>query len=90
MHPFVSAELSLKPLRDRERTLLYLDLLPQLTVAQIGEFRQMLETRFLHNRGIGLIDPHLIASTLITPGTQLWTIDKRLRNLVESLGIHHP
>jgi predicted nucleic acid-binding protein len=88
MHPFIVAELALGSLRDRTRTLALLDLIPQVRVAQLAEVRRMVETQSLYSRGIGLTDAHLVASTLITPFTQLWTRDKRLRLVAETLGIH--
>ena len=88
IHPFIIAELSLGSLRDRNKTLALLDLLPQLRVAQLSEVRQMIEGRRLHSLGIGLIDAHLIASAFLDRPTLLWTRDKRLRNAAERLGIH--
>jgi predicted nucleic acid-binding protein len=87
MHPFVVAELALGPLPNRRRILAHLDHLPRLRTVQQDEVRQMIEARSLHNRGIGLIDAHLIASVLISAGTQLWTRDTSLRRIVKSLGI---
>jgi hypothetical protein len=88
MHPFIVAELSLGSLRDRTKTLAFLDLLPQARVAQLSEVRQMIEARSLYSRGIGLTDAHLIASIFLNPSTLLWTKDKRLRGIAEALGIH--
>ncbi len=47
----------------------------------------MIEMRSLYSRGIGLIAAHLIASCFLHPSTLLWTRDKRLWNVAESLGI---
>jgi predicted nucleic acid-binding protein len=88
MHTFVIAELALGSLGDRGKTLALLDLLPQVQVAQISEVRHLIETRRLYTLGIGLIDAHLIASIFIHPGAVLWTRDKPLRKIAESLGIH--
>ncbi|HEY1903997.1 MAG TPA: type II toxin-antitoxin system VapC family toxin [Terracidiphilus sp.] len=88
IHPFIVGELALGSLRDRAQTLAWLDLLPQVRVAQLGEVRQMIEARGLHSRGIGLTDAHLIASVFIHPPTKLWTKDKRLSSVAETLGIH--
>jgi hypothetical protein len=57
-------------------------------VAQLSEVRFTIEARRLCNRGIGLIDAHLIASVFIDSSTRLWTRDKPLRKVAESLGIH--
>lgn len=88
IHPWIIAELALGSLSDRGRTLAMLDLLPQVRVAQISEVRVMIEGRHLYNLGIGLTDAHLIASVFLNPPTLLWTKDKRLRQVTESLGIH--
>jgi predicted nucleic acid-binding protein len=88
VHPFIVAELALGSLRDRVRTLVFLDQVPRVQVAQLGEVRQMIEARSLYSLGIGLIDAHLIASIFLNPPTLLWTKDKRLRGVAEALGIH--
>jgi hypothetical protein len=87
MHPFVAAELSLGSLRDRAHTLAFLDWLPQTKVAQLSEVRQMIEIHTLYSKGIGLIDAHLIASCLLTPGMQMWTRDAALQKVAKSLGV---
>ena len=87
MHPFIVAELALGSLRDRERTLGMLERLPQVRVAQLSEVRRMIDVHSLYSKGIGLTDAHLIASTLITPFTQLWTRDRRLQNIAQALKI---
>jgi hypothetical protein len=48
----------------------------------------MIESHALYSRGVGLIDVHLIASCLLTQGTQLWTRDVSLQNVAKSLDIH--
>ncbi|HEY6490990.1 MAG: type II toxin-antitoxin system VapC family toxin [Terracidiphilus sp.] len=86
-HPFVVGELALGPLPNRSRVLFYLDHLPAVRTAQQQEVRQMVETHTLHNLGIGLVDAHLLAAALITPGTELWTRDTKLRKVAAKLGI---
>ena len=85
MHPFVAGELALGPLPDRKKTILYLDSLPRVRVAQQSEVRHMIEMHALHNRGIGLIDAHLVAAVLLNPGTVLWTRDGNLRKIAAGL-----
>jgi predicted nucleic acid-binding protein len=87
-HPCIIAELALGSLKDRAKTLALLDLLPQVRVAQLREIRSLTEVRRLYGLGIGLTDAHLLASVLIDPPTLLWTRDKPLRKVAESLGIH--
>jgi predicted nucleic acid-binding protein len=87
-HLFIIAELALGSLQDRVKTLVLLDRLPQVRVAQMNEVRLAIEARRLYSRGIGLIDAHLIASIFINPPTLLWTRDKQLRKVAEDLGVH--
>lgn len=47
----------------------------------------MIEARSLFRRGIGFVDAHSIASTLITGQTLLWSRDKCLRDIAEKLGL---
>jgi predicted nucleic acid-binding protein len=86
-HPFVVTELALGNLSDREKTLTYLDLLPTVRIALDSEVRKMIDLHALHQRGIGFVDAHLLASTFITPHTILWSRDKRLREVAEGLGV---
>jgi predicted nucleic acid-binding protein len=87
-HPWIIAELALGSLRERTKTLLLLDSLPQALVAQMSELRLLIEARHLYNLGIGLTDAHLIAAVFLNPPALLWTRDKRLRKVAEALGIH--
>jgi hypothetical protein len=86
IHPFIIAELALGSLAERQKTLSYLELLPQVRVARTDEVRQMIETCRLFGRGIGFVDAHLIASTLLTDHTVLWTRDRRLREVAARAG----
>jgi predicted nucleic acid-binding protein len=86
-HPCVVAELALGSLRNRRKTLADLDCLPQLIVVSIEDVRLMIEARRIYAKGIGLTDAHLLASCLATAGTKLWTSDRRLGEISETLGI---
>ena len=87
-HPFIVAELALGSLQDRAMTLALLDRLPQVRVALLSEVRAMIEARRLYCLGIGLIDAHLIASVFLNPPTLLWTKDRKLREVAETLGVN--
>jgi predicted nucleic acid-binding protein len=89
MHPFIVTELALGSLPDRHKTLVDLELLPRVRVAHINEVRSMIESRSLFRKGLGLVDAHLIAATLVTPGTVLWSRDKQLRSIAHTMGISH-
>ena len=88
MHPFVVGELVLGSLSQRKQTLAAIDDLPHAVIAQADEVRRLIERKALYSRGIGYSDVHLIASVLLTPDAILWTRDRRLRVVAESLKIH--
>ena len=88
IHSWIIAELAFGSLRERAKTLAMLDLLPQVRVAQMSELRVMIEARRLYSVGIGLTDAQLIASIFLNPPTLLWTRDKSLRRVADSIGIH--
>ena len=87
MHPMIVAELGLGSLHQRAKTLAELDGLLEVKVAQLSEVRSMIEAHRLYAKGIGLIDAHLVASCLITPGTQLWTRDTALKSVAKAVGV---
>jgi len=88
MHPFIVAEIALGSLHNRRKRLSELESLLEVQVATLSEVRHMIESYALYSKGIGLADAHLIASCLLTPGTQLWTRDSALEKVARSLGIH--
>jgi predicted nucleic acid-binding protein len=87
MHPFVVAEIALGSLRNRHKRLDELEALLEVKVAQLTEVRHMIEARALYSMGIGFTDAHLLASCLMTPGVQLWTLDLPLQKAAKTLGI---
>lgn len=89
MHPFVLGEIALGNLRRRTQTLTDLGDLPQAPVANHGELLRFVERHTLSGSGIGYVDAHLLASTLLEPSTRLWTRDKRLRAAAERLAVAH-
>ena len=78
-HPFVIGELALGFLRQRKIVMNALQNLLPATVATEDEVLGMIDNWALHGRGIGYMDAHLLAAVALTPGTVLWTRDKRLR-----------
>jgi predicted nucleic acid-binding protein len=86
-HPFVVGELALGNLRQRDTVLDALSGLPQANVATHTEVLHLVREEALFGRGIGYVDAHLLASTRLSPGTHLWTRDRRLRQLAAWLGL---
>lgn len=86
-HPFVTGELALGNLHNREGVLNALKDLPQAQVATDDEVLCFIGEKCLFGIGIGYIDAHLLAAVLLTPGSVLWTRDKRLVVASARLGI---
>jgi len=86
-HEYVVTELACGSLKSREDTIGYLSALVTLPTVSITEAMILIETRALFSRGIGLVDVQLLASTLISPDTKLWTRDNRLHDVAAELGI---
>ena len=80
-HPFVLAEIACGTPPSRRRTLADLSLLRQVRQATQSELLDFIEREKLHGLGCGMVDVHLLASTLLTPNARLWTLDKRLAAL---------
>ena len=77
-HPFVTGELALGNLHNREAVLNALQNLPQAPVATDDDALRFIEHNTLYGIGIGYIDAHLLAAVRLAPGTARWTRDKRL------------
>lgn len=78
-HPMVVAELACgTPPAPRARTLHSIGLLRPCNQASLQEVMDFVERETLYGLGCELVDLSLLASTLITPDTRLWTLDKRL------------
>ncbi len=87
MHPFVLGELACGNLRRRAEVLRHLGALPRSPVATDDEALCFVEAHRLMGRGIGWIDVHLLAAVALSPGTRLWTRDRRLDAVARTLGI---
>jgi predicted nucleic acid-binding protein len=85
-HPWVTGELALGQLSKRQEILTLLAGLPQATLATEAEILAVVDLHRLYGRGIGYVDAQLLASTLLTPTTRLWTRDKRLAAAASDLG----
>jgi predicted nucleic acid-binding protein len=87
MHPFVVAEIALGSLNNRRKRLEDMEALLEVRVAQLSEVRHMIKAHTLYSKGIGLTDAHLLASCMLTAGTQLWTRDAAMEKAAEAVGI---
>lgn len=86
-HPFVIGELALGSLRQRDVILDTLNNLPRAKIAADEEVLAFINQSKLAGLDVGYIDAHLLASVRLTPGTLLWTRDKRLCAAASQLGL---
>jgi predicted nucleic acid-binding protein len=86
-HRFVTGELALGNLRERDLVLSALRELPQATVASDDEVLHFIDRQALFGLGIGYVGAHLLAGVLLTLGAKLWTRDRRLQAAATQLGL---
>ena len=85
-HPFVIGELGLGNLQNRAAVLEYLARLPAAPLAEHHEVLALVERRRLMATGIGWVDAHLLASSLLAE-IPLWTFDRALGREARRLGV---
>ena len=86
-HPFVIGELACGNLRNRKAILSLLQDLPAAPVATEEEVLFFIERRGLMGKGIGYVDAYLLAAVSMAETGRLWTRDKRLRAVAESMSL---
>jgi predicted nucleic acid-binding protein len=87
-HPLIVTEIACgTPPAPRSRTLSDLATLPRARQATLDEVRGFIEREKLYGLGCGVVDLTLLASTLLTPGSRLWSLDKRLRQLAQRFDV---
>jgi predicted nucleic acid-binding protein len=87
MHPHVLGEIALGSLQNRTVVLEAMRNLPTVTVATDDEVFRFIGAHALFGLGIGYTDAHLLAATKLSPGTRLWTRDRRLSDAAAQLRI---
>lgn len=89
-HPLVLIELACgSPPAPRSKTLSYIKKLRRAVVATSEETLSLIETHKLNDSGCGAVDVSLLASTLLSENTLIWTFDKNLESLAGRLGISY-
>ena len=84
-HPFVIGELACGNLKNRKTVLSLLQDLPAVPVATDDEVLFFIERHSLMGRGIGYVDAHLLSAVSLTGGGRLWTRDRHLCAVAESM-----
>jgi len=89
-HPLVIGEIACgTPPALRKASLSALHELRKSNYATIAEVTAFIDDKELYGAGCGIVDISLLTSTLITPDTKLWTLDKRLRILAKRFHIDY-
>jgi predicted nucleic acid-binding protein len=85
-HPFIVGELACGNLKNRSDILALLQTLPNVRTAEDDEVLQFIEKYGLMGKGLGYMDMHLLASSLLSHAP-LWTFDKKLGDAAAVLGV---
>ncbi len=85
-HQFVIGELACGKLRKREQILMHLSRLPLLDSVSHDEVMELVRRRRLMGSGIGWVDAHLLAASLVED-VSLWTLDRSLGAVARRLGV---
>ncbi len=86
-HDVVTDELACGMIPQRGETLRLLAGLPQAQVAFHAEVLRIIDLHDVAGAGIGYVDAHLLAATLLTQDARLWTRDRRLAAVAQRLGV---
>jgi predicted nucleic acid-binding protein len=89
IHPFVVGELACGLLNPRDDVLALLRSLKHLDEATDDEVLDFIESHRLMGRGIGFVDVHLLAASVLN-GATLWTKDRRLHEIAAEMRIVAP
>jgi predicted nucleic acid-binding protein len=87
-HDFVLGELLMGDVGGRRHLLADYEHMHQAPVVPHGDVVAFVRARRLPGRGIGWVDAHLLASSLVGR-VKLWTTDPRLAVLAIELGVSH-
>lgn len=84
-HPFIIGELACGNLHKRSEILSLLQALPSALIIEHEEAMHFIEKNRLMGKGLGYIDIHLLASSVLTQ-IPIWTLDKKLARVSAELG----
>ncbi|HYI25623.1 MAG TPA: PIN domain-containing protein [Thermomicrobiales bacterium] len=85
-HPWITSELALGNLSNRDRILALLESLPQAPVIQPDPLLAWIHETRLSGLGLGLVDAQVLASCVAHSEVELWTRDRRLGSAAEVHG----
>jgi len=77
VHPLIVGEVACGKLSKRSEIIEALRALPMAEVVNEDEVIDFIQTQSLYEKGIGIVDVHLLASCRLSK-SRLWTLDKKL------------
>ena len=87
IHPMIIAEIGCGTPPSRKSTLSDLGMLQQVQQPSLLDVMDFIDREKLFGKGCGIVDMILLASTLITPGSSLWTLDNKLSSISKKFGV---
>jgi len=87
-HPFIIGELACGRLGNRTEILSLLQSLPRAAQPDDEEVLHFIDAHRLAGKGLGYIDVHLLAASLLSR-LALWTFDQPLRRAAARLGVNY-
>ena len=85
-HRFVVGEIACGTLGNRQEILSLLSAMPQVPMAEHDEVIRLVSDRELAGRGLGWVDVHLLASSMLAK-CRVWTLDKALAAAAADVGL---
>ena len=87
-HPFIIGELACGNMKNRKEVISLLQALPFTKAATDDEIIHFIEANQIMGIGLGLVDVHLLASSLLS-NVHLWTTDKSLIAAAKKLNVNY-
>ncbi len=87
-HTHIIGELACGNIENRKEIISLLRALPMASLIEFEEFLYFIEQKRLNGKGIGFVDIHLLASSMLSQ-IPLWTEDKRLMKAATELDLKY-
>lgn len=86
-HAFVTAEIALGSIRNRNSVIQLFNMLPQAQKLEDAALLNFITLHQISGTGLGLIDAHLLGTAVNDRDCKLWTRDKRLAGKASEFGV---
>lgn len=86
-HPFVTAEIALGNITDRDFVIPLLSMLPQAQKLGDDALLDFIASHGMFGTGLGVVDANILGTVVTENDCKLWTRDKRLAAKADELGV---